>query len=152
MWQKIISFLTGAPVDKVAEYFLQRQEHKFEIKKKRDEAKHELDLARVEAEKARAQHIANWELMQIQNSGWKDEFVLLTISYPVYASFIPKLQDSVATGFQILGTTPYWYTAVVITIYLAVYGVRWKHASEMRMDWRKSADGNDQSTAEQENP
>lgn len=151
MFKKLLSWLTGAPVEKIGDFFIDRQKQKHELRMAKQNAKHEVELARVEAQKAQAQHIANWELMQIKNSGWKDEFVLLTISYPVYASFIPRLQDSVARGFEILGTTPMWYTGVVITIYFAVYGVRWKHASDMRLEWRKS-DGSDKSRTEPEAP
>ena len=143
MLKTLISWLTGAPVEQVGAYFREKQTLKHELKKAKQEATHELEMARVEAKKAQAAHIANWEGLQIQNSGWKDEFVLLTISYPVYASFIPVLQDSVERGFKILGTTPLWYTGVVITIYLAVYGVRWKYATEIKNDWRMSANGND---------
>lgn len=131
MLDKVVSFLTGAPVEKVAEYFANRQELKYELKQTKLEGKIELEKAKTQAKIQAAENTSNWELTQIKNSGWKDEFVLLTISYPVYGSFIPFLQDSIQQGFTIIGTTPTWYMGLVLTIYLAIYGVRWKYASEI---------------------
>jgi hypothetical protein len=74
MFKKLLSWLTGAPVEKIGDFFIDRQKQKHELKMAKHELKHAVEMARVEAQKAQAQHYANWELMQIRNSGWKDEF------------------------------------------------------------------------------
>lgn len=137
MLKQVISFLTGGPVEMVGEYLIKKQEAKQALKLAKLEGKTAVEKAKAEAAAKRQEHIASWEMEQIRNSGWKDEFVLLTISYPVYASFVPKLQDYVAKGFEVLGTTPTWYMGIVITVYLAIYGVRW--AGSPKIQLRKKA-------------
>ena len=65
-----------------------------------------------------------WELEQIKNSGWKDEFVLLLLSIPLVMSFIPKMQPYVVEGFAALSTTPEWYQWLILAVFTAVYGIR----------------------------
>lgn len=133
MIQQLISWLTGAPVEQVGMYFREKQQLKHELNKAKLEGKIEVARAEAASKAAQAQHFANWEMASLQNSGWKDEFVLLTISYPVYASFIPPLAPGVAEGFKILGTTPAWYMGMVLAVYLAIYGIRWHGASKLRL-------------------
>ena len=133
MWSKLIAAFLGAPVEQIAEYFKEKQRLKQELSKAKLEGKIEVERAKAAAQAAKQAHISNWEMASLANSGWKDEFVLLTISYPVYASFIPYLQDSVAEGFSILGTTPMWYMAMVLAVYLAIYGIRWKGAESIKL-------------------
>lgn len=128
MWKKLISAFTGAPVEQIADYFKEKQQLKHDLRKAKLAGRIKIVEAKAAAEAKRAEHVASWELAQIRNSGWKDEFVLLTLSYPAWASFVPWLQDSVAEGFAILGTTPYWYMALLLAVYMAIYGIRWKFA------------------------
>lgn len=68
---------------------------------------------------------ATWELAQIKNSGWKDEFTLLTISIPMVLCFIPYTQPYVVAGFEALQDTPAWYQLMLVAIYFATYGIRY---------------------------
>ena len=73
----------------------------------------------------RGQEIDNsWELEQIKNSGWKDEFVLLLLSIPLVMSFIPQMQPYVVDGFAALSTTPDWYQWLILSVFAAIYGIR----------------------------
>jgi hypothetical protein len=72
-----------------------------------------------------------WELEQIKNSGWKDEWILGLLSIPLILVFIPKTAPYVLQGFQILEQTPEWYRWLVMLIFTAVYGIRL---------WRRQAD------------
>ena len=65
-----------------------------------------------------------WELEQIKNSGWKDEFVLLLLSIPLIMSFIPNMQPYVVGGFEALSMTPQWYQWLILAVFSAVYGIR----------------------------
>lgn len=99
------------------------------------EAKTRLELARLDgelaAEKAWAEwRVKNidadsaWEESSIRNSGWKDEFVLLVLSLPLVAVFVPTLAPVILRGFEVLATTPDWYRWLVVMIYAATFGIR----------------------------
>lgn len=101
----------------------------------RGQRKHEQKVQALELEKLRhtkqieliqqGQQMDNaWELEQIKNSGWKDEFVLLLLSIPLVMSFIPKMQPYVVEGFAALSTTPEWYQWLILAVFTAVYGIR----------------------------
>lgn len=101
----------------------------------RGQRKHEQKVQALELEKLRhskqieliqsGQKLDNaWELEQIKNSGWKDEFVLLLLSLPLVMSFIPEMQPYVFEGFAALSTTPEWYQWLILAVFTAVYGIR----------------------------
>jgi hypothetical protein len=74
---------------------------------------------------------ASWETQfatQAANS-WKDEFELLVLSCPLIMCFVPAFQPYVVAGFQALDGTPEYFKFLVMTIYLANYGIRF---------WRKT--------------
>ena len=101
----------------------------------RSQRKHEQKTQVLELEKLRhekqieliqnGQELDNaWELQQIKNSGWKDEFVLLLLSIPLIMSFIPNMQSYVVDGFEALAKTPDWYQWLTLAVFTAVYGIR----------------------------
>ena len=65
---------------------------------------------------------AEWEVAQIKNSGWKDEWVLILFSIPAVICFV--YPDAVMAGFEALDATPGWYQYVFVTIALASFGIR----------------------------
>ena len=106
-----------------------------EAYKAKVEAKNRLELAKLESEIAAERQwqewrVANisadaaWEQAQITNSGWKDEWVLLILSTPLIMVFVPPLTPYVTLGFESLAATPEWYRWTVMTVFLAIYGVR----------------------------
>jgi hypothetical protein len=115
-------------VQPVADYWMRRQELKA--------AAHQ---ARLEFEKAKGERQADlirqglaadatWEVEQIRNSGWKDEYVLIILSIPSILSFI-KVGDFdgaaiVASGFSALEGTPEWYRWLILLVFTAIYGIR----------------------------
>lgn len=124
MWESIVGALLGKVAPSVAEYYIKKQELKAEI---------ELEVLRGKAayEKAKTQRASEsegrdheWELASIQNSGWKDEWVLIVLSVPMITSFIPYTQAATEAGFDALATTPLWYRTTVMSIYLATFGLR----------------------------
>lgn len=50
-----------------------------------------------------------WEKTSLDQSGWKDEFLLILYSIPLVLCFIPAMADYVERGFQVLKETPTWY-------------------------------------------
>lgn len=67
---------------------------------------------------------ATWEIEQIKNSGWKDEYVLIVLSIPMIGCFVPPLAPHILKGFEILETTPPWFRWLTIMIFAATYGIR----------------------------
>ena len=101
----------------------------------RGERKHVEKVRELEIEQARHQtklEIAmrgqemdnSWELEQIKNSGWKDEFVLIVISTPLIMAFIPSMQPYVTEGFKALEQTPDYYRWLILSVFAAIYGIR----------------------------
>jgi hypothetical protein len=67
---------------------------------------------------------ATWELEQIRNSGWKDEYVLGVLSIPLVGCFIPPIADDILRGFEVLSQTPSWFQWLVLVVFTAIYGIR----------------------------
>jgi len=102
---------------------------------KRGQRKHDEKAQKLEIEKLRhtkqieliqqGQQLDNaWELEQIKNSGWKDEFVLVVISTPLIMAFIPSMQPYVTEGFKALEQTPDYYRWLILSVFAAIYGIR----------------------------
>ena len=89
-----------------------------------------------DAEKLHAQKMANGEVeyqkavMNNNNQGWKDEFVLILVSAPVMLliwsifSEDPEIMAKVATFFDHFGNMPFWYQALFIGVVSAIYGLK----------------------------
>lgn len=120
----LISSLLGSLGGKVVDAVDSRSQRKHDEKLKKielDELKHKTRIEMVQ----RGQEIDNsWELEQIKNSGWKDEFILLLLSIPLVMSFIPQMQPYVVGGFEALSLTPQWYQWLILAVFSAVYGIR----------------------------
>lgn len=74
---------------------------------------------------------ASWEMAFANQaaSSWKDEYELIVVSVPTIMCFIPGLDVYVHKGFAALETTPGWFQFLLVTIFLANYGIRY---------WRKT--------------
>ena len=89
-----------------------------------------------DAERVHAQKMANGEVdyqkavMNNNNQGWKDEFVLILVSAPVMLliwsifSDDPEIMAKVATFFDHFGNMPFWYQALFIGVVSAIYGLK----------------------------
>ena len=124
MLDKLLGALLGAPAEQVASYFKEKQRLKSEYKLAKLRAK----VAGERAKEARAiaadTNDHEWSLLQIQNSGWKDEFVLIIVSVPFILGFIPGMDKYVHAGFANLSNTPVWYQVMIVTIFFAIYGIK----------------------------
>lgn len=119
---------------RVVEYFDTKQQLKHEYKLAKLQGK-------IDAAKATAQYKAEqlrqhgeWSQgMVAQMRGWKDEFVLVLVALPLI--FVPVFPDRVLQVFEVLQQTPQWYMYMMMTIFLAVYGI--KPAFDKLRFWRK---------------
>lgn len=125
MLEKLLASFLGAPAEQIAEYFKEKQRLKQELKLTKIKAQVAAERAREERAKQADDNDAAWESLQIQNSGWKDEYVLIVVSIPLVLSFIPSLAGYVVAGFAALNNTPTWYQILVASVFFAVYGIRY---------------------------
>ena len=89
-----------------------------------------------DAEKVHAEKMARGELeykqavMQNNQQGWKDEFVLLLVSAPVMLliwsifSEDPEIMTKVDLFFDKFNNMPFWYQALFIGVVSAIYGLK----------------------------
>jgi len=123
--------IIGGVLKPIGDFFNRRQEIKAV------EHQNEVDLLKAQGER-QAKLMSdgltadmNWEMEFAKQaaSSWKDEYELLVVSIPAVLCFVPGGAPIVAAGFVALQQTPAWYQFLLITIFLANYGVRY---------WRKS--------------
>ena len=88
------------------------------------------------AEMKHAERMASGELeykkavIQNNQQGWKDEFVLILVSAPVMLliwsifSDDPKIMEKVDNFFQQFNNMPLWYQALFIGVVSAIYGLK----------------------------
>lgn len=128
IWSKIIEGVTGP----VADYFVARQKLKYDLKVKKLEGDIKIEEAKANMKVKQLESDSNWELQQIANSGWKDEYVLVLLSIPLILAFIPSTVTYVMMGFAALAQTPEWYRWLIMLVFTAIYGIR---------IWRRKIDG-----------
>lgn len=100
----------------IGEYF----SHRMELKTLERQAE-------IEAAKLEVQQAGNADAEQVKDNkkSWKDEYVMMIVTLPIVACFIPPLQPYVAIGFKTLSTlVPEWYVGLYITVVLCVMGAR----------------------------
>ena len=124
MWAKLISTLTGQTVGAVLEYKAAKAKLKGEIALETLRGKAAWEAAKTQRASESEGYDHDWEMASINNSGWKDELVLIILSIPMITSFIPWTQAATQAGFDSLATTPLWYRTTVMSIYLATFGLR----------------------------
>lgn len=127
----LLKLLTGGATEQIGEYVRERQKLKNDLALKKLEGKAKLLEAKYEALARREQHINDWEMAQIANSGYKDEVVLFVLLVPYLGSFIPGVQDYISVGFQYLNEMPTWAVGLTVAIFLAIYGIRHRNASNI---------------------
>ena len=124
MLAKLISTVTGQPLTEVVGFFRDKQKLKNDFKLAKLRAKVAGERAKEERSKQADSNNHEWSVLQIRNSGWKDEFVLLVISTPFILNFIPGMSKYVQDGFKNLENTPVWYQVMLVTIFFAIYGIK----------------------------
>ena len=120
MLKELLGGLGGKVVDAVSA----RGERKHEEKVKKLEIEAARHKTKLEMAMKGQQMDNSWELEQIRNSGWKDEFVLLILSIPLILSFIPGTVSYVEDGLRALSQTPDWYQWLILAVFAAIYGIR----------------------------
>ena len=69
-------------------------------------------------------------VMQNNQQGWKDEFVLILVSAPIMLliwsifSDDPTIMEKVEKFFEYFNNMPFWYQALFIGVVSAIYGLK----------------------------
>ena len=89
------------------------------------------DAQSMHAEKmARGENEYKAKVIESNDNGWKDEFVLVLVSLPilvlVYSIFTddPEIRNRLDMFFEYFKNLPYWYQAIFIGIVSAIYGLK----------------------------
>lgn len=70
------------------------------------------------------------KVIESNDKGWKDEFVLILISVPIlilgYSVFTddPEIRNRLDIFFEYFKQLPYWYQAIFIGVVSAIYGLK----------------------------
>jgi hypothetical protein len=64
----------------------------------------------------------NIKAMDASATSWKDEYLTLVLTIPVWMCFVPFLSPFVGAGFAVLSTTPLWYQSALGVVIAASFG------------------------------
>jgi len=70
------------------------------------------------------------KIIETNEKGWKDEFVLILVSLPIlllaYSVFSdsPDVRERLDLFFSYFNNLPYWYQAIFIGVVSAIYGLK----------------------------
>ena len=104
----------------------------FQIYKNKNETKKLESLAEMKHMERMANGQIEYKKAVIQNNqqGWKDEFVLILVSAPVMLliwsifSDDPEIMQKVDMFFDKFNNMPFWYQALFIGVVSAIYGLK----------------------------
>ena len=115
----------------LGDYFSRRQEIKAEDRQQERAIKKALTERQIDLISQGLAADAQWETIMANQatSSYKDEYVLFVISIPAVLAFIPNTAIYVEQGFAALDKTPDYYKLILVSIFLATYGIRF---------WRRS--------------
>ena len=89
------------------------------------------DAQRVQAERmSRGEIEYKAKVIEANEKGWKDEFVLILVSLPIlllaYSVFSddPGIRERIDLFFEYFKNLPYWYQAIFIGVVSAIYGLK----------------------------
>ena len=89
------------------------------------------DAQRVHAERmAKGELEYKAKVIESNDNGWKDEFVLVLVSVPIlilgYSIFTndPDIRTKLDLFFEYFKNLPYWYQAIFIGVVSAIYGLK----------------------------
>src|SRR5690606_31440292 len=120
----ILSAITGlgsAIAGPIVDYFDNRAAEKARA----EELKQALHEKRLDHIRASEQDIHEWEMKSIDNSGWRDEYLTVSLSLPLIGVVsTDAVQDHIRDAFTVLESTPEWYRWMVGVMVGSAFGVK----------------------------
>jgi len=120
----IIRGVAGGIAAPILDYLKTRSETKSKERIRKEELRDAMHERQTSLLRQGLAADATWEMEQIKNSEWKDEYVLIILSIPLVGCFIPHIASYILAGFAILDQTPSWYQWMIMAIFTAIYGIR----------------------------
>ena len=124
LWDSILSKIVGTLPEIVVDYYKEKKQLENQLQLEKLKGKIAYEAAKTQRAEASEGRDHDWEIEQIRNSGWKDEWVLVLLSIPLVTCFIPYTQEATLEGFNTLALTPDWYQWLIMAIFTAIYGIR----------------------------
>jgi hypothetical protein len=86
-----------------------------------------LKIVEEQQETEEIKQAGQYDLQALQNQikDWGDDYLLIVMTLPFIAGFLPLLQPVVADGWVALQSAPIWYPTILIGITAAKFGLRW---------------------------
>lgn len=109
-----------------------------EAKKMKQEKRLELDLKKMEHRATldtmnqKAMSDYDIEAIKAQKESWKDEYLTILMSLPIIGSFVPGVQENIATGWKYVALAPDWYVLSFLGIVAATFGLRWLFQRQLK--------------------
>jgi hypothetical protein len=98
------------------------------VEEKKAQSATKVAMAQAEAvvmqKKATGEIDWDLEMAKGSQSSWKDEWLTILFSIPLFLAFVPGLEEVVANGFARLNEMPEWYQYSLGVIVAASFGVR----------------------------
>lgn len=118
----------GGVISKIGSWIGDYVKTKQQIKKSELELSMELQKAKTQAQidlyKTGLVGDIAWEKTAQDNSGWKDELLVIVFCIPLIGGFIPGFDTYIQQGFDSFAGMPDWYQAAIGVIVASVFGVR----------------------------
>jgi hypothetical protein len=97
-----------------------------EKKKVKAEGKIKIETAKISAQVKRESDQGEMDKQSVSDMrySWKDEFLVIVLTAPFIACFIPPLTPYVKEGFAVLSGTPEWYRWAFLGAIAASFGLR----------------------------
>lgn len=123
-WFSTIKGMLGGEgiVKPITDVLNKKAELKAQAEKQKREVESALQTKKLEQIEKAGDYEQAWNLAQINNSGWKDEFWTIVLSLPFIGCFIPEIQGYVLEGFKVIERTPEWYRYFVGIAISAAFG------------------------------
>lgn len=118
----------GGVLSKIGDWFGDYFKTRQQIKKSELELSMELQKAKTQAQidlyKTGLVGDIAWEKAAQDNSGWKDELLVIVFCIPLIGGFVPGFDSYIMQGFHSFDAMPDWYQAAIGVIVASVFGVR----------------------------
>lgn len=113
--------LIVSPITKAVSKYQERKDKKEE---RADAIKNAANLAQIKRIESGDNNATMLDKLSIETRGWKDEYLLILTTLPLFLSFVPEYSHYVHQGFKVLESVPEYYWYALAMIYIDTFGFR----------------------------
>tara|TARA_R110002072_G_scaffold151470_2_gene300798 strand:- start:10588 stop:11043 length:456 start_codon:yes stop_codon:yes gene_type:complete len=118
------SSIVEGVISPLIRYFDRRAERAAQAERQRLELEDVRHERRVQNVREGRQAEEDWNIRALDNSGWKDEYMTIVLSFPLIGAFVPPLVPYLMEGFEALEAMPDWYVYSVGAMIAAAFSFR----------------------------